>query len=60
MPGPPAVRAAGGTVLNFVEDAASRIEPAWERIGQALRHTPVLGADESGIRTLLEKHGCMC
>ena len=47
-------------MLNFVEEAASRIEPAWERIGQALRHTPVLGADESGMRTPLEKHGCMC
>ena len=45
------VRPSGGTVLNFVEEAASRIEPAWERIGQALRHTPVLGADESGMRT---------
>ena len=45
------VRPSGGTVLNFVEEAASRIEPTWERIGQALRHTPVLGADESGMRT---------
>ena len=40
------------SVINWVSEAASRLEQTYERIGKKLLQKPVLGADESGLRAL--------
>jgi len=44
------LRPCGASVINWVSEAASRLEQTYERIGKSLLQSPVLGADESGLR----------
>jgi transposase len=44
------LRPSRASVINWVSEAASRLEQTYERIGKTLLQKPVLGADESGLR----------
>jgi transposase len=44
------VRPTEASVINWNAEAAAQLQPDYERIGQSLLQSPVLGADESGMR----------
>ena len=43
-------RPSGASLINWVAEAAAKLEPICEKIAAALLNSPVLGADESGLR----------